>query len=541
MRKDSTVRSTSCGEVRGTMQGEIYIWYGVPYGKEPSGALRWKAPQKLERWENVYDASSPAEQAMQLGPEGISGTEDCLKLDIYSAPKVEKKPVLVFLHGGNNQNGTTEELKGTELVQKADLVFVAVGYRLGLLGFNPLPAAAEQLEEKDARETDVLPERKKRTGNFALLDIAAALDWIRENIAAFGGDPENITVSGFSAGGRNVMAMLISPIFAGKFEKAVVFSGGMTTAKLQCSKEIAADYLVPLAIRDRKAADEASAKEWLQSEDPEVRKYLYSLSAEELCSLIGGAAIRMQVFPHLFADGSVLPENGFDAERYNHVPLMMVSGTTEFSCFADGDPFFQREEMNRLPKKEQEAAMEFAVRWGSAMYRHFNVDASAQKLAPHYRAPVYLCDINYGNRDSACPIWPRGAFHGIFLPMLWSQAGCTADAPEGTFGNPAYQAMAELFQQYLKNFLYTGNPNGRDMPEWPEWKAKTPLSLMLDGEEEHAEAVSKRYEESFESIIAKMEQDRSVRGPVKEQLIRNVLNGRWFSSVLDERYQDSEE
>ena len=134
---------------------------------------------------------------MQLSGEEVTGTEDCLNLDIYSTKNAEKLPVLVFLHGGNNQTGNTKEIIGSDMVVKNDMVFVSVNYRLGLLGFNCLPA---------------LQTEAGSTGNYALLDIAKSLDWVKDNIAEFGGDPENITISGFSAGGRDVMAMLLSLI-----------------------------------------------------------------------------------------------------------------------------------------------------------------------------------------------------------------------------------------------------------------------------------------------------------------------------------------
>jgi acetyl esterase/lipase len=184
---------TAYGPVKGTEEGSVRIWYGIPYAKAPEGDLRWQAPEEPEGWSEVLDCTSPADPAIQFSNNEVTGTEDCLNLDIYAADGAQKQPVLVYVHGGNNQTGTSQEIPGVDLVTNDGCVYVSLSYRLGLFGFMCLPAFGQD------------------TGNFAMLDIAAALDWIRSNIEAFGGDPGNVTVSGFSAGGRDVMAMLASP------------------------------------------------------------------------------------------------------------------------------------------------------------------------------------------------------------------------------------------------------------------------------------------------------------------------------------------
>lgn len=197
-------RSTQYGPVVGLDQGESLVWYGIPYGAAPVGELRWQAPQDPAVWTEAKDCTAPSEVAYQYG-SGAIGTEDCLKLDVYTTPNAHKLPVLVFIHGGNNQTGNTKEILGSELVVRDNCVFVTLDYRLGLFGFNCLPALCRGSDD---------------TGNFTLLDIAKALDWVKDNIAQFGGDADNITISGFSAGGRDVMAMLTSPLFAGRFQRS---------------------------------------------------------------------------------------------------------------------------------------------------------------------------------------------------------------------------------------------------------------------------------------------------------------------------------
>lgn len=514
------LRNTIYGPVSGKTENGVSIWYGIPYGKEPSGDLRWKAPLEPEPWTQNYDASEPKEPAIQLLDNGVIGTEDCLNLDIYSGTRADKRPVMVFLHGGNNQTGNTQELPGTDLVQNNDIVFVSVNYRLGLLGFNCLPSLVTGEEE---------------SGNYALLDIAMALDWIKDNIEEFGGDPNNITVSGFSAGGRDVMTMLISPLFDGKFQKAIAFSGGMTTADEELSAARIARAIAPLAVKDGMLRDETQAESWLLGTGDEVRKYLYSISSDRLAALMGNAGIRMSEFPHLYADGVTLPREGFDTENYHQVPLLMLTGTTEFSMFAEGDAYFSDGEMAGLSGEGLEAAKAFAIRYGSHMYEYFNTEASAERMHPHYGAPIYLCSVNYGDTSSQYQIPVYGAFHGIFVPMLSSENNYASVMP-GIFDTPAYEDMAGQFNRYLKNFLYYGDPNGEGLETWEAWNPEKRQTMVFDGADGRGTAQCRESAAGYETVMDEMDRDQTVPLTVKEQVIRHVMNGRWFSEALDKRY-----
>lgn len=546
---DYTIRTTAYGDVCGTAKDDVLIWYQIPYGKAPTGKLLWKAPETPDSWEGILDVSAPGESAMQRTAGGVTGTEDCLKLDIYSRKGTEKRPVLVFIHGGNNQTGTSLELRGTELVSDGSMVFVSLDYRLGLPGFFTLP---------------VLAKEKAYSGNFVLQDIAGALDWIRENIEVFGGDPDNITLSGFSAGGRDVMAALISPLFRGKFQRAIAFSGGMTVAEPEMSMKTIAEYLAPLAVRDGKAGTAEEAAAWLLSDKEEVKSYLYTLTSEELCGLVGGASIRMAVFPHLFTDGVTLPADGFDTEDYHQVPVMMVTGTTEFKGFVDGDAYLNSCAMEDCTEEERKAAAAFAANYGSRMYRYFNTDASAEQMAERYHAPIYLCNINHGNEDSGSPNPVSGAFHGVFLPLLSSEHRNAGNAPEGFWKEESYLELASMFQQYLKNFVSTGNPNEawrneaekkcrciyekntevcEVLPFWQQWNAETKLSLVLDVKEMMTEgnkkalAEHRRYQDSYSAVMDDMKKDASVSAQLKDRMVQYVLNGRWFSAALDNSWK----
>ncbi len=514
---------TKLGKVAGKeLGGDVITWYGIPYGKSPVGELRWKAPEAPEAWSETLDCTEAVDKAIQLSSGEVVGTEDCLNLTVTSKVGHAGKPVLVFVHGGNNQTGTSAEIVGDQLVDRADCVYVSLNYRLGLLGFNCLPSLVKE---------------EGASGNFGMLDIALALDWVKENAEAFGGDPGNITVSGFSAGGRDVMAMLISPYFAGKFQKAVVYSGGMTTCDVASAQTRIARAVAPLAVEDGKAADEAAAATWLLTDADEVKTYLMGIDSTRLVPLMANANIRMAVFPHLFEDDVVVPKGGFNGAAYNSVPTIMLTGSSEFSMFSLGDSWWKGEEAAALSADVQSAASAYSCKYGSDMYRIFNAQVSADTMASGFSESVYVCQVNYGGDDSAmaADLAPYGSFHGIFVPMLADQNNYTAMMP-GVFDKAGYQAMAEAYNGYLKNFLAAGDPNGEGLETWEAWDKSSKRSLVLDANETEAKVSCEDVSRSYGDIIADMEADATIPSDVKATVAKNVLNGRWFSAAVDEYY-----
>jgi para-nitrobenzyl esterase len=529
--KRGPVQQTAYGAVQGVKEENALVWRGIPYAKPPVGELRWKAPQRPEPWSGVRDASKPGNVGIQLAAGGLIGSEDNLHLDIFR-PDTEKDhlPVLVYFHGGNNQTGSSAELPAAKLAANADIVAVPLQIRLGLLGFNNLPAL---------RTGDPLED----SGNYSLLDIALALDWIKENIAAFGGDPRNVTVSGYSAGGRDVMALLISPLFKDKFQKAVSFSGGLTLADPEKSRKVIARYVAKLALEDGKAKTEREAAEWLLKDSDEVRRYLYGLPAGRLAGLVGNAMIRLSAFPHLFKDGTVLPKEGFDTRRYNSVPIILLASATEFSPFAVSDPYFAQaaKEKKFLSDPKVRGEVEFAIKHGSRLYEYFNAEQSAEKIFDKYGAPIYTVDILWGTDKNIVGeefAALSGAAHGIFRPFLTDEPiGLRATYPQA-FENDGARELTKLFQRYLSNFLYSGNPNGRNLPAWRAWEsAKSgPAQLLLNADKKGVLVGQTSVRTTYEQILKEIEADNSISSEAKKAILSKVLNGRWFSEGLDRRF-----
>lgn len=533
------VQTIDNGEIKGSLVNDdkTLLWTGVPYAAAPVGELRWKAPQDCEDWSGTFDATQDGNLGIQVSGDEVIGSEDCLNMDIYR-PNTDDTdiPVLVYIHGGNNQTGTSKEIPFEKLAANANCMVIALNYRLGCLGFNSLPALKNGTDEENS-------------GNYTLLDFAKALDWIAENAESLGADPENITISGFSAGGRDVMAMLISPIFEGKFQKAISFSGGMTVADVEDSQKVTARAIAPLAVEDDMKATEEEAVEWLLSEDEavkeEVREYLYGVDAGRLAGIMTNAGIRMSVFPHLYGDGTVLPEEGFETTEYNDVPLIMLTGSSEFSTFARGDAYFAGADDQDLVDGDMSAEYAFAVKYGSELYGLFNAEESAVKMIGTYEAPIYTVDIDFGTdpeivgEEQAALI---GSSHGIFIPFLSGIAAGSAAGDGSAYEYDGPKELTEIFQSYIANFLWTGDPNGEGLATWEAWTDANegPAQLLLDADKDHAIVEQSTDRASYDEILDRMEADTSIPDDAKTQIISTVLNGRWFSQGLDERFGNAD-
>lgn len=510
---------------------QVVQWLGVPYAQQPTGADRWREAQQAKKHKGILDCTKAVPANIQYNGKKVLGQEGMLTLDIVRPDTQEKNlPVLVYIHGGNNQASNSHLMEGNKLAQEGNMVYVSVQYRLGLFGFNNLPALADG-------------NKKEKSGNFGFLDQAAALDWVRENIKEFGGDAKNITVSGFSAGGRDVMAMLISPVFKNKFDKAISFSGGLTVADDDKSKKTIAQKLAPMVVEDGKQNNLINAENWLLSDNGKdkkaVRQYLQAMPAERLAPVMAGAVIRMSAFPHLYGDGEVLPVEGFATKHYYSVPLLMLASADEFSSFAARDPFFK--DRLGLINNDYKTTSEFkfANKYGSALYGFFNGQQSAEVLYPHYKADMYVCSFAFGHTADVVGkeyMVRNGALHGIFQPFLTDQGyGYTKNTD--AFEQAGSKELSKAFIASIAAFVRTGNPNTPALgTTWQAWNPTYRPELVWDANRQHARISSINSRVSYAGILAEMANDKSINEQSKNYIIHNVLNGRWFSDELDAQY-----
>ncbi|BCN29325.1 carboxylesterase family protein [Anaeromicropila herbilytica] len=522
----NTVVNTEFGKVKGAKNGRNVTWYGVPYGAEPIGDLRWSNPVDPTKWEGSLDCTTKEEVALQYSAASkkVVGTTDSLNLDIYTTnEKRSDLPVFVFFHGGNNQTGSSYgDLTGTDMVINQDCIVVSVNYRLGLLGFNCLPALQTQ---------------EGSTGNYGLLDMQKSLQWVKDNIKQFGGNPNNITISGHSAGGRDVMVMLISPIFKGLFQKAIVSSGGMTTSDVTTSASQIASILAPMAVEDGKVTTLEQGKAWLLTNGSDVKDYLYSLSSERLMAAIGDAGIRMSAFPHLYADGVTIPKEGFQTKVYNQVPVIMITGSDEFSAFNNGSAYTD----GSIQSDELTAAKAFGNKYGSQMYGYFNTTASAQSmLANGYKSPIYLMDCNFGHDRVVWPEMAYGSYHGVILSLIDKSSAFRSYFPTAYTTAGANQ-LGTIADNYMKDFLWSkvGDPNSAKKVNWSKYTTTNSKWLVLDADRNVASATMKNIDiTSYNQVFNALDADSTISSAAKASVIKTVLNGRWFSKELDSRYSN---
>ncbi|MBQ6001311.1 MAG: carboxylesterase family protein [Synergistaceae bacterium] len=513
------------GTLKGFEKDGVLHWFGVSYAQPPVGSLRWKAPAPVEKWDGIKDAT----ESLAATQSAYGNENGALTLDIYR-PANDKTnlPVFFYIHGGNNQTGRSSALPATAFTKDVDSVVISINHRLGLLGFCALPALKNGTPEENS-------------GNFAMLDFAAALDWVKENISSFGGNPNNITISGSSSGGRDVMAMLISPIFKGKFQKAISFSGGMTTSDPEMAAKVDAKHLAPLAVSKGVKANEDEAYTWLLTDGDDVREFLYSLSDKELADAFGGAAIRMAAFPHHYTDGVVLPKEGYDSKYYNDVPVLMVNGDREFSLFCKtSEPFSKLTNAELFKDEKLFPLYKFTEKYGSLMYGYFNGEESAVKMLPDYKSPIYTCLIRWGdNPEITSPEYAAivGAYHCITTPLMTGITASFSVGYEEIYARQSRKNVSALLNAYYRNFFYNDDPNGENLPRWEKWtKDGATTQLIVDADDEKATGVMSEEHTSYEKILDAMDADKSISDEDKAAMIRTVLNGRWFSTAVDERY-----
>ena len=472
-----TLVKTKYGKIKGyeTAYGAL-AWKSIPYAEPPEGDLRWKAPEKPDKWDGVRDGSVPCEPCTQLitGEDWIrtgtaEGSENCLYLNIYRpAHKKKDLPVYVYIHGGSNNFGRAEDYDGSILATKGDLVVVVIQYRLGPLGWFTHPA----LRHGDPKDD---------SGNFGTLDTIQALEWIKKNIKAFGGDSKKVTVTGESAGAHNVMNLVISPLAKGLFHRAMSESGGMTTDTVGEGEDQAGDTIAALL-----AADKLTG---VPGDD--VETYLREKTSKEIFEAYYAAYGTLPTYD-AYQDGYVLPGSvvaTIRSGKYNKVPIILGANEYETKAFM---PLYgpsykvpwlglrfgvldQNLPLNTvLPTDFDKELYEVTGYYGSRNWRAKFVDERARALRDQQKH-VFAYYFKWGgNSDIGSGPSPfdfiYGAGHAMEISFffgadtsLWGYSF----SPGNDFGG--LMALSDAMMEYLANFARTGKPKGHHLPKWKEW------------------------------------------------------------------------
>lgn len=456
---EDTVQIDS-GWIHGKTVGGVTAFLGIPYAAPPVGDLRWRAPQPVAPWKGVRETSAfgaSAPQNMQL-PQ----SEDCLTLNVWRPAGASEtpRPVMVWIHGGALLHGSSA-IYPLQNMARQGVVMVSMNYRLGRLGYFAHPALlAEAPDEAHS--------------NYGYLDQRAALQWVQRNIAALGGDPTRVTLFGESAGGGAVMAHLVSPMSRGLFQRAILQSPAVPTAR---NAVIGA---TDLAVA-RKMAEDWAASLGIVGTDDAARQQLRALPVDTLLNGTNGPEVMKAFdadstapgFAKAIIDGRFLtesPESALVAGRLAPVPVIIgvndrdlpvgaaASKEAVFKWFGPNAPLAQKlyDPHNALALDELKQQV-FADRAMTEPVRYF------ADVATRAGNPVWLYRFAYVS--SARRASEPGAFHASEIPFVM-------DMPEAMVGadnvTRTDKDMAESMSAYWVQFAQGGNPNRTDQPPWPQ-------------------------------------------------------------------------
>ena len=508
----SSVRALSTGEIIG-LQGKhgAHTWLGIPYAQPPVGDLRWKAPLKALPWEGRQEMLGYGEQCPQLRVvAGIDddrtyvGDEDCLRLNVWApsyhkdeVPTADKAlPVMFWIHGGGNTVGSG----GSDLVQIYDgammateqkVIVVSVNYRLGPMGWF----FHEALRETSDTAADA-------SGNYGTLDLISALGWVQENIAAFGGNPSNVTIYGESAGGFNVLSLMASPLARGLFHKAIVQSGGLNifTRKqsqvpwknqggnpVMTSQEMTANWLV----RSGRASGKTSAMLMQSDLDSQaLSNWLRSLPLQDIFDIFDASFAGMIEMPLLIGDGYVLPEMTAveifsDPALYANVPVILGTNRDEVALFLAFLPQYVGS-VNGFPATiKNPVAYSRDVKYGSQFWRVRGVDEIAQAISQDQPESVFSYRFDADDWRNLGFIDLQDLFGAAHAVELFFVFGYFPDQMRILFPDSTFDDVSQLshsMMSYWAQFARTGNPGagGNDQEsQWLPWMTDAPGNFLV--------------------------------------------------------------
>jgi para-nitrobenzyl esterase len=480
------VVNTLFGAVQGFAdQDDTWVWKAIPFARPPVGVLRWRAPQDPLPWTETRSERSfnaGCTQYALLSTTAIRGSEDCLYLNVWRPRDGETGlPVYVFIHGGGNTMGWATQLseyQGNRLAARSRMVFVSINYRLGPFGWFTHPALREGQSDLDA------------SGNYGLLDMIKALEWTRDNIKAFGGDPHRVTLTGQSAGGMDVLALLIAPKAKGLFQRAMVQSGVARTSTVAEADLMSRSVIEQLLVADGTAKTHAQADVATKGMTRlALSAYLKNKSDKEILRTYGPPRNGIIANPDVLNDGVVIPIEGFDAfatgQYPSKIPIILGGNREELKSILSSS--------KTIPWQGE--LFQAVVKYGSARWRAFGVDEIAHKLATHHdQPPVYTYRFDWGAPDakgrSVLPgTWGTrlGAFHGLDIPFFLGNDmifGALQILLFTRANQPGRQALSAAMMEYLASFARTGNPNSREstLPTWHAWSnvPGTMKALLFD-------------------------------------------------------------
>ena len=542
-----TLVMTAMGPIQGTITKDenVFNYKGIPYAKPPLGKLRWSPPEETDSWTEVKTANSYGNRCMQpddtedgyfnrlieghglnkfltyLIKKGVASqkpapmSEDCLYLNIRTdnirGDKKGKKlkPVMVWIHGGGHQFGSSDlsYYQSNTLVNKG-VVLVTINYRLGVMGYMAHPS----LSKSDPNGV---------SGNYGTLDQIAALEWVQKNINSFGGDPNNVTIFGESAGAWSVTELMATPLAGGLFHKAIGQSGASSYHMGQMDGEGVgwpSGYQTGLVVTEALGLKNPTAKD------------LRAISAEKIQSVV---TEKMSEGFHHVRDGYVFPENvglSFSKNKYNKVPMLFGYNSDEGTLFFPDDeqPTIWIPDLTPGSKKELSTKLkEFFPANHEKLIDLYNLDEDFTAGGTQWMGDeIFGVNIRYVTRQNEIHGGESYLYHFSRVPPSNKQTIGAFHAAEIPFVFGSYEKtigyskedikLAELMQNYWVNFAKNGNPNGDNLPEWPLHKNINWMKFTANTGE-NSEAIKYLREEKLDALeeglllfLAKLEKTHTV-------------------------------
>jgi para-nitrobenzyl esterase len=470
---------TDKGKVEGTLttDGQVRAFKGIPYAAPPVGNLRWQAPQPAAKWHGTLAAHDFGHRCIQTNVSSDmtfrdpGPSEDCLTLNVWTptSAKPGSLPVMVWIYGGGFTAGTTSEgRQDGQFLAHRNVVIVSMNYRLGILGFFAHPELTAESPHH-------------ASGNYGLLDQAAALAWVRRNITAFGGDPNNITLFGESAGSFSVSSQMASPLSKGLFAKAIGESGGAFRSN-------------SLGYPTLAKAEQDDAAFALAAFNTSSLSDLRKLSPDDL---IKAAEAKTTPRPPRFGpdvDGYFLPQSVPDiyaAGHQAHIPLLAGWNADEARAQVINNPIqptvasFTAQATKDFGDRAQEflavypattdaQAVQSAGDFASDRFIAYSTWAWLEAHVKTGNAPVYRYRLDLGSPGDKFHSAAIGAFHSDDIEYVFG----TLDSRQQATWRPEDRALSDQIQQYWTNFARTGDPNSPGLPTWPTYAPATNWQVM---------------------------------------------------------------
>jgi len=493
------------GKIQGALAagGQVRAFKGIPYAAPPIDSLRWKEPQPAATWKGVRQATEFGSHCVQTGgyPDMVfhdpGPNEDCLTLNVWvpvaakSNKLPAKLPVMVWIYGGGyTTGGTSEARQNGEFLAKRGVIVVSMNYRLGIFGFFSHPELTAESPHH-------------ASGNYGLMDQAAAIQWVRRNIEAFGGDPANVTIFGESAGSFSVSAQMASPVSKDLIAKAIGESGGAfsSTGLSFDSREQTEQRNVTFA----RAAFSTTDLEKLRRVPPDA--------------LVNAATAKTPAAPRFGpnVDGYFLPDsvaNIYAAGKQAHIPLLAGWNSGEgqaqvvnakqkvtaesFTAQAKKDFGDNAERFLTLyPAATDEQAVQSAIDLSGDRFIAHSTWLWLEAHVKTGQSPTYRYLFALGSPGDTNHAAAFGAFHSDDIEYVFG----TLDSRPGAVWRPEDRKLSDQMGQYWTNFAKTGNPNGAGLPDWPTYAPEKFIFMQLDSTPE-AKADSYREHHLFLTAAA---------------------------------------